>query len=244
MSLSEHGEKTEQSGIGLKSTLLRYTSAKLLRSEWSLVLLATAVGFCLRWWWPAMRADLWYDEMYSYIIARQPFAEMVRTLYSGADANPPLYIVALHFWLKLCHSDFQIRLLSLISGTAAIPAMYFAARGIGGRRLAAMCSLLIAVSIPAIEYSSELRTYSMLLFFSLLSTGLAVRIFSANSKTHNSQLDYSKHQVSSTHSRLDDSKHENLRANSQLDDDSKHETSTYSQPVDSMPTHNTTSLTT
>src|SRR5215475_12467590 len=76
MSLSEHGEKTERSGIGLKSTLLRYTSAKLLRSEWSLVLLVTAVGFGLRWWWPLTRADLWYDEMYSYIIARQPFPEM------------------------------------------------------------------------------------------------------------------------------------------------------------------------
>lgn len=119
-----------------------------------------------------MRSDLWYDELYSCVIARQSFCEMLRTLFAGADANPPLYIVVLHFWLKICQTDSEIKMLSLLFGCAVIPATYFAARAIGGKKLGGICCLLMAVSLPAIGYSSEVRAYSMLLMLSVLSTGL------------------------------------------------------------------------
>ena len=140
------------------------------RIEWFILTAIIGLGILLRWSSPAMRSDFWYDEMYSYMIARQPFAEMVHSLLLGGDASPPLYTFVLHFWLKLGDSDTQAKLLSLIFGTAAIPAMYLLAKRISGLRVGLLAALLLATSQAAINYSAEARAYAIFLCLSLLST--------------------------------------------------------------------------
>jgi 4-amino-4-deoxy-L-arabinose transferase-like glycosyltransferase len=128
------------------------------------------LGAALRWWSPAMKSDLWYDETYSYNVAARPFRTMMAILYRGADTNPPLYTLLLHFWIKFGHSDVHVKLFSLLFGTASIAIFYILSKRIAGRRAALVSCLLFAASQPVITYAVEARPYALFLFLSLLST--------------------------------------------------------------------------
>ena len=149
-----------------------FTIAK--ESDWLPLSMIVVFGAILRWWSPAMRSDLWYDEVYSYNVAGRSFGAMMKILYSGADTNPPLYTVLLHFWLKLAGSDTHVKSFSLLFATAAIGLVYLLAQKMFGRQVAMVSSLLFASSQAVITYSVEARPYATFLFFSLLSTYLLI----------------------------------------------------------------------
>ena len=90
------------------------------KAEWLGLSGVIALGAALRWWSHAMKSDLWYDEMYSYLVAGREFSSMMNILYSGADTNPPLYTLLLHYWLKLGTSDTHVKCLSLLFAIASI----------------------------------------------------------------------------------------------------------------------------
>lgn len=168
-----------QTSLGGSLSLIKRLATAVFsrRTEWLILIAIVGLGVALRWWSPAMRSDFWYDEMYSYMIARQPFADMMHSLLLGGDANPPLYTFVLHFWLKLGDSDTQAKLLSLLFGTAAIPAIYLLAKRIGDRWTGLLAALLLATSQAAISYSVEARAYAIFLCLSLLSTYFLLSIF-------------------------------------------------------------------
>ena len=146
------------------------SAARLERPEWLSVAIIIAFGIALRWWSPAMRSDFWYDEVCSYTVAGRSFSNMLHLLSLGADTNPPLYTVALHFWLKLGTSDTHVKALSLLFATASLGVFYLLAKRIAGRDVALFSFSLIASSPSVITYSVEARPYAMFLLLSLLST--------------------------------------------------------------------------
>lgn len=139
------------------------------KGEWLLVAAIVALGTVFRLWSPKMGADLWYDEVFSLIIAQQPLGEMLHRLYLGGDTMPPLYTVLLHLWMKLGASDAHVKFLSLVFGVASIFAIYLLARQAAGKLAGVASCLLLAVSPLAIYYSIEARPYAIFLFFSLIS---------------------------------------------------------------------------
>ncbi|MFY9573665.1 MAG: glycosyltransferase family 39 protein [Blastocatellia bacterium] len=145
---------------------------KLIRakSELFAVAVIVAAGTALRLWSPKMSADLWYDEVFSLIVAKQPFGVMMHSIFLGGDTNPPLYTLLLHLWIKLGDSDAHVKYLSLLFGVASICAAYLVARQVGGKYAGLVACLLLAVSPMAIYYSIEARPYAIFLFLSLLST--------------------------------------------------------------------------
>ena len=146
------------------------------RAELWLLVLVASVALVLRLSAPKMGADLWYDEAYSYHVASRPFGEMMRLLYLGGDTNPPLYTVVLHFWLMLARSDFFVKLLSLAFGIATLVLLHRLGRRLAGPVAGLVAALLFAFSEWGVYYSLEARPYSMLFFFSLLSTYFYMRI--------------------------------------------------------------------
>ena len=138
--------------------------------EWLQVAAIITLGAALRIWSPAMRADLWYDETYSLIVAQRPLGQMMHLLLVGGDTNPPLYTILLHFWLKLGDSDLCVKLLSLTFGVASLGATYVLGKRVGGKAIGLLCCLLLATSESAITYSVEARPYALFLFLSVLST--------------------------------------------------------------------------
>ncbi len=67
---------------------------------------------------------LWYDELFSVIVARQPSWHAMRGAMAG-DGNPPLYPLLTKFCMALFgSSDFSVRLPSLAGFLAALVGVY------------------------------------------------------------------------------------------------------------------------
>jgi len=79
-------------------------------------------------------------------------------------------------WLEIHLGEGTIRLLSVIPGIAAIPVMYLLARRLFGRGMGLLSTLLLTFSTCAVVYSQEARSYSWLLFGTIVSTYFFVRL--------------------------------------------------------------------
>ena len=133
----------------------RSRARRLNGDEWLPVAAIVALGVALRWWSPAMKSDLWYDEVCSYTVAGRPFCSMMHTLYLGADTNPPLYTILLHFWLKLGASDTHVKVFSLLFATASIWVVYLLAKRLFGRRVGLISSCYSRLHKPSSRTASR-----------------------------------------------------------------------------------------
>lgn len=95
--------------------------------------------------------------------------------------QPPLYFFALKFWIDL-FGDFEtaIRTLSAILGVASIPLVFFIGRILFNSRVGLIAVFLSAISYFQIRFSQEGRDYAMLVFFTLLSFFLFIRLIKLN----------------------------------------------------------------
>lgn len=63
--------------------------------------------------------SLWFDEGWSWHLARMPLAEMALT--TASDRSPPLYYALLHAWIGLAgQSEFAMRFISAAADTATV----------------------------------------------------------------------------------------------------------------------------
>jgi hypothetical protein len=158
--------------MGTVSNVDAPVSDRSLASAWSMEWVAAMLlpALALRLASAKMGDDLWYDEAFSYAVAKRPFFEMVHLLYAGGDTNPPLYTFLLHFWLKLADSDGWIKGFSLACGMLAVVMLYAMGRRIAGPIVGLMAALLFVVSPWGVHYSIEARPYALLFVLSLGST--------------------------------------------------------------------------
>ena len=85
------------------------------------------------------------------------------------------YESILRLWMGLGESEAVVRMLSVLFGVAAVPAMYALAARLFGVRAGIIASLLLSVNAFHIQYSQEARSYSLLVLLVILSTLLFVR---------------------------------------------------------------------
>jgi 4-amino-4-deoxy-L-arabinose transferase-like glycosyltransferase len=111
--------------------------------------------------------SLWYDELFSLSISRQPFAQLNDALIKDV-VHPPFHYYLLHGWFRMVgFGPFQGRLLSLIFGVLAVGMIYVLARYLFDSATALIAALLLACSQIAIMYSQEARPYAMAMLLSL-----------------------------------------------------------------------------
>jgi len=116
------------------------------------------------------------DEVCSWAYARRtPFLRMLEVALS--DPNPPLYYSLLHFTMRIVgQSPALMRLPSVFFGVLMMPAVYWCMyQASFPKRDRLYAATLVAVSSMLIYYSQELRAYTMLVFFGVLSLGLSFR---------------------------------------------------------------------
>ena len=104
------------------------------------------------------------DEAMHYLLAMQP---TIRDAYlaSLGTAHPPLLIIFLHYWGMISHTEFFLRLPSVIAGTAAGWFLYAWLRAVADRS-AALIAISLFLFSPALIYTSaEVRQYALLLCF-------------------------------------------------------------------------------
>jgi uncharacterized membrane protein len=145
----------------------------------ALVIMVIALGFGLR----LVHLDsqsFWYDEAMSAGIARGTLAQILRNDFYSP--HPPLYFLTLHYWLAIGESDFVIRLLSTIFGTAGIAGIYLLGRTIFDDAVGLVAATIAAVTPYKIFYSQEARMYAPLFFLTSVLLVSYVRMLHTNSR--------------------------------------------------------------
>ncbi len=124
------------------------------------VVAGVVIGLGALFFFFVTRSDLWLDEALTVNIARLPLSQLHEALKH--DGAPPLFYVLLHFWMQLFGTgDTAVRALAGCFMVGAVVVTWFAARRIGGERLAWLSALVMATSPYAIRYATETRMYSL-----------------------------------------------------------------------------------
>lgn len=144
-------------------------------AEWVLLAIAfsaTASAVAMRFVGPPA---LWLDEALTVNIARLPVPKLFDALRH--DGSPPLYYLALHFWMGVFGTGTRaVRALAALFSLATLPAAWRLGRTIGGRRVAVALVVLMACNPFALRYGTENRMYSLVM---LLATLVALSLVRA-----------------------------------------------------------------
>ena len=116
------------------------------------------------------------DEAMHYLLAMQASLAVAYRASLGT-AHPPLLIIFLHYWGVISHSEFFLRLPSVLAGTAAGWFVYLWLRDVADRTTAIIAMSLILFSPALIYTSTEVRQYAMLLCFMTATLYLLDRAF-------------------------------------------------------------------
>jgi len=111
---------------------------------------------------PLMFQGYWYDEAFTERLTTLPLDRLFPAILS--DTHPPLYYSAIWLWSRLAgHSEFMLRLPSLVYGLLAVYLLYRLVIALGlSERSALIAAALCAITPSAIYYSTEARSYAML----------------------------------------------------------------------------------
>lgn len=132
------------------------------------------VGLLLRL--ASYRNALFGDELSTYFVVRgHGLQRMVWIIRSEQEQTPPLYFVTAWLAAKLGGGVETLRLPSLLAGLAAIPVVHALGVRTVGRRAGLVAAALVALSPFLIFYSTEARSYSLLMTLGLVSTYALVR---------------------------------------------------------------------
>jgi hypothetical protein len=128
-------------------------------------------------------AGFWIDEGIAVGIASHPLADIPALL--RADGSPPLYYLLLHGWLALTGGgEAAARSLSLLFGAVTVPASWWAADAVAGRR-AAVAAAAIAVGCPLLSYyAQEARMYTLVALLSVVVSAAFVLAFVRGRRRH------------------------------------------------------------
>jgi uncharacterized membrane protein len=143
-------------------------------SPWAVPVLLLLLALTLRVF-HLMHESVSGDEAFSISLTQLPLGDEVHKLVLDM-VHPPLHYLALRGWLKLFGFGLlQARVLSVIFGALAVIFLYWLAKYLFDRRVAAVAALLMAVSQLAIMFSQEARPYALMHTLALLSAYLFLR---------------------------------------------------------------------
>lgn len=131
--------------------------------QWWVMALLLVAGTGARLWLAA-RTFLNPDEVLHYFVAAKPSLTQTYTV-SLTTAHPPLMFFLLHGWIKLGSSELFVRLPFVVAGVLFGWMLFLWVRRIAGEE-SALLALAMAMLAPSlISLSSEVRQYSLMLFF-------------------------------------------------------------------------------
>jgi mannosyltransferase len=162
---------------------MRLASAKRFldaRFAW-LIAAVTLIGAALRF--PTLGLQsYWYDEAVTVKLVRSGPYSMLRSL-PGSESTPPLYYVVAWVWARIFSTtEAELRSLSAVCGTLAIPLAYVAGKELVSRPAGALAATLAAVSPFLIWYSQEARAYALFVLLTTASLALFARAWSSPSR--------------------------------------------------------------
>ncbi len=123
--------------------------------------------------------SIWLDEAIT-ILDSSNIKEFLRAAFKN---NYPLitYNLFIHLWLKLGFQEVTLRLSSAIFGIISIFLTYLVGNAMRDKKTALISALMISISPLHIYYSQEVRMYTLMGSFALLSTFLLLKYRQNNS---------------------------------------------------------------
>lgn len=140
-----------------------------------LVVLLTAAGWLLRVMLLGTKG-MWLDETFSVWMANQSIGDMLQWVVR-IDQHPPLYYFLLHYWIALKgDAPNQVRMMSVLFGTATIPVVYLIGKRISGGMAGVAAAMFMALSLFNVFYAQETRMYTVLTFNAAVAIYALVRL--------------------------------------------------------------------
>ncbi len=114
--------------------------------------------------------SLWFDEAYTVMLVKLPLGRMLSTI-PKTESTPYLYYLLAWAWTHIFgRGAAELRALSALFGTAAVPVAYLATAKLLDNRRAALCVTVLAACNPLlIWYSQEARAYELLVLTGALT---------------------------------------------------------------------------
>jgi 4-amino-4-deoxy-L-arabinose transferase-like glycosyltransferase len=155
---------------GVRRTSAQTEEGDLPRTFFVLVALITLGGLLLRL--PSFHDSVTGDEISTYYIVNgHSLGRVLQLVHSNQETTPPLYFVLAWAARGLLGSEAEsIRLVSLITGIAAIPLTFLLGLWTVGRRAALVGATCMALAPFMIFFSTDARPFMLVLFFALVST--------------------------------------------------------------------------
>ncbi|MCK4836499.1 MAG: glycosyltransferase family 39 protein, partial [Candidatus Aminicenantes bacterium] len=86
------------------------------------------------------------------------------------DPHPPLFLVVLHFWIKIFgFNEFSPRFFIALTGIISVFPVYFLGKELINKNTGIIAGFLLSVNYYHLYYSQEVRPYMLLFLFSTLS---------------------------------------------------------------------------
>ena len=148
------------------------------RAERAWLAAILAVGAVLRG--IGLNEGLWYDEIATMVrYVRRPLAEIV-TRFDTQNQHMLYSILSHGSVTAFGESAWALRLPAAIFGVASLWAVWWLGVKLTGRREALVAAGLLAVSSHHVWFSQDARGYSMLMFFTLVGTGLFIDLLASD----------------------------------------------------------------
>lgn len=133
-------------------------------------------------------AGLWYDEITTLVnYVRQPLPDIV-TRFDSQNQHMLYSVLARISLVVFGDHAWSIRLPAALFGALSLWAVWFLGAEIGRRREGLIAALLLAVSYHHVWFSQNARGYTMMLFFTLASTALFLRLLDGRASRRNVAL--------------------------------------------------------
>jgi mannosyltransferase len=120
--------------------------------------------------------SLWIDEGFSAIESDTRGTHSFLLAWYHGDPNETLYYLLLHFWSYLGTTEATLRALSVLFAVGGAVMTYVLGKELFGRRCGITAGLLLAINSFSLSFAQTLRGYSLLLFLTVLSTYLLVKV--------------------------------------------------------------------
>ncbi len=149
---------------------------RFTRGSTAFFVLAVAVYMVTRLW-RLTAYGLFGDEVFTFWTADQDLASLIASV-RGDVVHPPLFYLALKFWIALGGTSILwLKLLPVLFSLAGIPPLVLLCRELKMRAATINLTLgLIAFNGFLVSYAQELRMYSLLMTLTIASLWLFVRL--------------------------------------------------------------------
>ena len=113
--------------------------------------------------------SFWVDEAASVAMARLSWDAFWRVV-AQQEVNMLLYYAVLREWVAVGLAEGQVRLLSVLAGVAALPALYTLGARLFTARVGLLAALLLGVNGFHVRWSQTARSYALMFLLVTLAT--------------------------------------------------------------------------